>query len=82
MCTVVYPFLLPGRTKPVYQGYTFLPLQAGDTVEVLSEEGHPREHEELPIRPEDEDVGDCLLLIRDEEGTVGWALASFLAILD
>ena len=77
-CTVVHPFLLP---LPPYRDFPFLMLQVEDKIKILSEEGHPRDHEELPIRPEDEDIDDCLLLGRDETGTVGWALASCLVIL-
>ncbi|KAF8515335.1 hypothetical protein BU17DRAFT_51746 [Hysterangium stoloniferum] len=79
-CTVVHPFSLAGHAMPLYRGRPFLSLEIGDTIEVLSEEGHPRDHEELPIRPEDEDIEDCLLLVRDDNGTIGWALASFLVI--
>ena len=77
-CTVVHPFLLP---LPSYRDFPFLMLQVEDKVEILSEEGHPQDHKELPIRPVDENIDDCLLLARDDNGTVGWALASCLVVL-
>ena len=85
-CAVVHPFVLPPSdgVLPLYRGLSFLaPLQVGDTIAVLSEEGHPRDHSGLPIQPapEEEEREECLLLGRDEQGGVGWALASFLVIL-
>lgn len=81
LCTVVHQFLLAGHALPPYRGLPFLVFNIGDTLEILSEEGHPRDHEALPIRPEDDDCEDCLLLARDQRGTIGWALASFLVLL-
>ncbi|KAF8588839.1 hypothetical protein K439DRAFT_1334343 [Ramaria rubella] len=77
-CTAIHPFSLPPTL--LYRSLPFLTLLPGDTVTVLAEEGHPREHAELPIRPEDEECEDCLLLVRGGEGEMGWALASFLVV--
>ena len=53
-----------------------LRLQVGDVVDVLFEAGHPAQHRDLPIYVDDGD--DTLLLARDEQGEVGWVLASFV----
>ncbi|GJJ08517.1 hypothetical protein Clacol_002735 [Clathrus columnatus] len=79
-CTVVHPFSIEGHNLPLYRGKPFLTLEVGDSLDILSEEGHPREHEDLPVRAEDENCEDCLLLAKDANGLVGWALASFLII--
>ncbi|KIJ51253.1 hypothetical protein M422DRAFT_776540 [Sphaerobolus stellatus SS14] len=80
-CSVVHPFILNGNIRPYYRGRPFLGLQVDDVLEVLSEEGHPKEFDDLPFQPEDDECEECLLLARDEQGVVGWALASFLIIL-
>jgi len=48
--------------------------------EVLQEAGHPSMHPKLPLYVDDGE--DCLLLCRDVQQNVGWALASFLEPLD
>jgi hypothetical protein len=73
-CATVYPFLPPPETR--YHSLPFLTLHVGDTVDVLSEEGHPSEHEDMPLYVDDGD--DCMLVARDENGRVGWVLASFV----
>lgn len=78
-CTVVHPFSIGGHGLPLYRGRPFLSLEVGDTLDILTEEGHPRDHD-LPIRAEDESCDDCLLLARDDNDMVGWVLASFLII--
>lgn len=63
-----------------YRGLRFHTLRPGDIFEILEECGHPCSHPGLPLKV---DFGeDCLLLARDEEGDVGWALASFLLPVD
>ncbi|KAH7102142.1 hypothetical protein BKA62DRAFT_118078 [Auriculariales sp. MPI-PUGE-AT-0066] len=77
-CTAVQ-MCMPS-TGARYAGLPFLILAVGDLVDVLLEGGHPaRLQEELPIiLPSREDEEDTLLIVRDERGRVGWALASFL----
>ena len=71
-CTTVVPMEL-GSAK--YLGLPFLSLRTGDTIQVLYEAGHPNQHN-LPFPQEPGD--DCLLVARDERGTIGWAFASFV----
>ncbi|KAI0785725.1 hypothetical protein C8Q75DRAFT_722268 [Abortiporus biennis] len=59
-----------------YHDLPFFTLMVGDVYDVLQESGHPATHPELPLYVDDGE--DCLLLVRDEMGDVGWALASFL----
>ncbi|KAG9009841.1 hypothetical protein FRB94_013543 [Tulasnella sp. JGI-2019a] len=61
-----------------YMNLPFLTLHVGDTIQVLYEAGHPSEHP-LPFFVDEGD--DCLLVVRDEAGRVGWAFASFLVPL-
>lgn len=73
-CTAIVPLLTSKTAK--YMTFPMLELHEGDTVQVLYEAGHPSEHA-LPVFVDEDD--DCLLLARDENDRVGWALASFLA---
>lgn len=73
-CATVHPFLPPPETR--YQLLPFLTLHMGDTLDVLSEEGHPSEHQDMPLYVDDGD--DCMLVARDGNGRVGWVLASFV----
>lgn len=53
-----------------------LELDIGDTIQVLYEAGHPREHA-LPGYVDEGD--DCLLAAREEStGRIGWVLASYV----
>ncbi|KAH7912737.1 hypothetical protein BJ138DRAFT_1100071 [Hygrophoropsis aurantiaca] len=63
-----------------YRGLPFFVLELGDVFDVLREYGHPSTHDDLPLYVDDGE--DCLLLVRDKPGDVGWALASFLIPLD
>jgi len=58
----------------------FFTLQVNAVFDVLREFGHPSLHPDLPLYVDDGE--DCLLLVRDYVGQVGWSLASFLIPLD
>ena len=77
-CQVVHPCQPPAAVS--YYSFPFFTLDVGDVYEVLQEAGHPSVHEKLPLHVDDGE--DCLLLCRDREENVGWALASFLIPLD
>ncbi|CAE6533226.1 unnamed protein product [Rhizoctonia solani] len=70
----IHPF--DPATNATHLGLPFLKLEVGDTLEILVEAGHPKEHKDLPI-PYD-DAPDCMLAARSEAGVEGWALASYL----
>ncbi|KAF9562949.1 Dbl homology domain-containing protein [Agrocybe pediades] len=78
ICQVVHPCRPPDDVS--YYSFPFFVLKEGDLYEVLQEAGHPSIHPQLPLYV-DEGV-DCLLLCRNGNGVVGWALASFLEPLD
>jgi hypothetical protein len=73
-CRVVHPCHPPDGVS--YNNLPFFKLTENDVFEVLHEAGHPLTHPQLPLYVDDGE--DCLLLVRDEFGKVGWALASFL----
>ena len=73
-CRVIHPCCPPVGVS--YYGFPFFELNVGDIFHVLREAGHPCTHEHLPLYVDDGE--DCLLLVRDGAGNVGWALASFL----
>jgi hypothetical protein len=75
MCQVVHSCHPPAAVS--YFSFPFFTLTEGEIYEVLQEAGHPSIHPKLPLYVDDGE--DCLLLCRDDEGNVGWALASFLA---
>jgi hypothetical protein len=75
MCQVVHSCHPPAAVS--YFSFPFFTLTEGEIYQVLQEAGHPSIHPKLPLYVDDGE--DCLLLCRDEEGNVGWALASFLA---
>jgi len=54
----------------------FFSLQMGDEFDVVMEAGHPSQCEGLPLAVDHD--ADCLLVVRNARGEVGWALASFL----
>lgn len=74
MCQVVFPCQPPPGVS--YFSFPFFTLTRGDVYEVLQEAGHPSLHPKLPLYVDEGE--DCLLLCRDEDSAVGWALASFL----
>jgi dynamin-binding protein len=73
-CRVVHPCYPPNGVS--YCNFPFFQLEVGEVFQVLKEAGHPCTHEHLPLYVDDGE--DCLLLVRDRGGQVGWALASFL----
>ena len=78
VCQVVHPCRPPAQVS--YYSFPFFVLKEGDLYEVLQEAGHPSIHPKLPLYVDD--GVDCLLLCRDGNGVVGWALASFLEPLN
>lgn len=79
MCQVIYPCKPPmtGSTPLSYFSFPFFTLREEELYDVLQEAGHPSLHPNLPLKVE-EGEEDCLLLCRAYDGSVGWALASFL----
>ncbi|KAF7968579.1 hypothetical protein HWV62_30067 [Athelia sp. TMB] len=77
-CLVVHPCSPPGGIQ--YRDLPFFDLHVGAIFDVLRELGHPALHPDLPLYVDDGD--DCLLLVRDDVGRVGWSLASFLVPVD
>ncbi|KDR75582.1 hypothetical protein GALMADRAFT_488485 [Galerina marginata CBS 339.88] len=74
VCQVIHPCKPPASVS--YYSFPFFTLKEGDLYQVLQEAGHPSIHPKLPLYVDDGE--DCLLLCRDGNGVVGWALASFL----
>ncbi|KAF8911579.1 hypothetical protein CPB84DRAFT_1762280 [Gymnopilus junonius] len=74
ICQVVHPCRPPPSVS--YYSFPFFTLLEGDLYQVLQEAGHPSIHPNLPLYVDDGE--DCLLLCRDGNNVVGWALASFL----
>lgn len=72
-CRVVHPCNPPDGVA--YRNLPFFTLLVDEVFEVLKEFGHPSLHQDLPLYV---DGKDCLLLIRDRMGSLGWTLASFL----
>jgi dynamin-binding protein len=77
-CQVVHPCEPPEGVQ--YRGTPFRVLRVGDVLEILEEHGHPSTHRDLPLYVDEGE--DCLMLVRDQQDRVGWALASFLLPLD
>jgi len=77
-CRVVHPCDPPDGVS--YRNLPFFTLRVNTVFEVLKEFGHPSLHEDLPLYVDDGE--DCLLLVRDSVGDIGWSLASFLIPLD
>ncbi|KAF8885984.1 hypothetical protein BD779DRAFT_1531904 [Infundibulicybe gibba] len=75
ICQVVHACKPPAAVS--YFSFPFFTLIEDDLYEVLQEAGHPSLHPKLPLYVDDGE--DCLLLCRDQNRNVGWALASFLA---
>ncbi|KAJ7578277.1 hypothetical protein C8J56DRAFT_797853 [Mycena floridula] len=76
-CVVIHPCRPPAPVS--YYDFPFFELAVGETYTVLQEVGHPALHPKLPLHVDDGE--DCLLLCRNFQGDVGWALASFLQLL-
>jgi len=74
ICQVVHPCQPAAGVS--YYSYPFFTLLMGDFYDVLQEAGDPNIHPNFPLYIDDGE--ECLLLCRDGEGVVGWALASFL----
>lgn len=77
-CRVVHPCNPPDGVS--YRSLPFFTLCVDAIFDVLREYGHPSLHEDLPLYVDDGE--DCLLLVRDSVGDIGWSLASFLIPLD
>lgn len=77
-CRVVHPCSPPDGVS--YRNLPFFTLRVNTVFDVLKEYGHPSLHEDLPLYVDDGE--DCLLLVRDIVGNIGWSLASFLIPLD
>ena len=77
-CRVVHPCNPPDGVS--YRSLPFFTLRVDAVFDVLREYGHPSLHEDLPLYVDDGE--DCLLLVRDSVGEIGWSLASFLIPLD
>ena len=73
-CTVVFPLRPP--CSVTYRGLPFFTLELGQVYGIIVEEGHPSAFQDLPLKVDDGE--DCLLMVRNQRGEVGWALASFL----
>ncbi|PSR71543.1 hypothetical protein PHLCEN_2v12594 [Hermanssonia centrifuga] len=77
-CQVVHPLNPPDAVS--YQNIPFFTLRVGDVYDILQEAGHPSLHRDLPLYVDDGE--DCLLLVRNTFGDIGWVLASFLLPVD
>lgn len=73
-CVVVYPLAPPFPV--VYRGLPFFTMREGQVYGILAEEGHPSAFPDLPLKVDD--GVDCLMMVRNDRGEIGWALASFL----
>ena len=77
-CRVVHPCEPPDGVE--YRDLPFFRLVVDEVFEILQEAGHPSLHRDLPLYVDDGE--DCLLLVRNDVGDVGWALASFMVPMD
>lgn len=77
-CQVIHPCKPPttGSAPLSYFSFPFFTLKEQELYDVLQEAGHPSLHPNLPLIVDEGE--DCLLLCRAWDGSVGWALASFL----
>ena len=73
-CQAIHPCDPPAGVS--YYDYPFFTVRLGDVFDVLQELGHPSTMQDLPLQLDGGE--DCLLLVRNRHGDVGWALASFL----
>ena len=74
-CEVIFPLRPPCSVS--YRGLPFFVLELGNVYGIISEEGHPSSFADLPLKVDDGE--DCLLMVKNRRGEIGWALASFLA---
>ncbi|CAL1711626.1 unnamed protein product [Somion occarium] len=77
-CRVVHACEPPPGVS--YYDLPFFTLRPGDLYDVLQECGHPSTHKDLPLFVDDGE--DCVLLVRNKMGMLGWVLASFLLPAD
>lgn len=73
-CMVVFPLRPPHAVT--YRGLPFFKLEIGEVYGIMVEEGHPSGFPDLPLKVDD--GVDCLMMVRNFRGEIGWALASFL----
>ncbi|EMD33248.1 hypothetical protein CERSUDRAFT_98842 [Gelatoporia subvermispora B] len=73
-CRAVHACEPPPSVK--YRDGPFMTLVVDDVYDILQDAGHPSTHAGLPLYMDEGE--DCLLLVRNAEGDVGWALASFM----
>ena len=74
-CRVIHPCTLPGGVE--YQDLPFFKLVAGEVYEIIQiEAGHLLACRDLPLCVDN--VEECLLLVRNGGGDVGWAFATFM----
>ena len=73
-CQGIHPCTPPPGVS--YYEIPFFAIRVGDVFDVLQEAGHPSTHPDLPLYVDGGE--DCLLLVRNARGEMGWALASFL----
>lgn len=74
-CQVIFPLRPPYSVS--YRGLPFFVLELGSVYGIMTEEGHPSSFPDLPLKVDDGE--DCLLMVRNYRGEIGWALASFLS---
>ena len=77
-CRVIHTCEPPDGVE--YRTLPFFTLVLDEVYEILQEAGHPSLHRDLPLYVDDGE--DCLLLVRNDVGDLGWALASFMVPVD
>ena len=77
-CRVIHPCQPPESVE--YRDLPFFTLAVDEVYEILAEDGRPSTHPDLPLYVDDSE--DCLMLMRNGAGDVGWGLATFLIPLD
>ncbi|KAM5537947.1 hypothetical protein V8D89_008423 [Ganoderma adspersum] len=77
-CRVIHPCEPPDGVE--YRSLPFFTLVVDEVYDILQEAGHPSVHRDLPLYVDDGE--DCLLLVRNDAGDLGWALASFMVPVD
>ncbi|PIL33688.1 hypothetical protein GSI_04312 [Ganoderma sinense ZZ0214-1] len=77
-CRVIHPCEPPEGVE--YRSLPFFTLVVDEVYDILQEAGHPSVHRDLPLYVDDGE--DCLLLVRNDAGDIGWALASFMVPMD
>jgi len=74
ICQVVHECEPPASAS--YFSFPFFTLRVGEFYDILQEAGHPSVHPGLPLCVDEGE--DSLLMCRDGNGSIGWALARFL----